>query len=123
MWGDRSYTEEEQQLRKQRWHAQAGDLLGDNHNLPGAVLCALGIVAVACALTAAGYGYEGWAVVSAIIAVAMWLAGLAVLTLEHRRHGRMEIEHNRLGHQPGSRYSRRYNAIQTRYQRNWRSYR
>ncbi|MEV6280052.1 hypothetical protein [Nocardia sp. NPDC051832] len=123
MWGDRSYTEEEHQLTGQRWHAQAGDLLGDNHNVPGVVLCALGIVSVACALTAAGYGYEGWAMMCGILAVALWLAGLAILTLEHRRHGRMEIEHERLGHPADSLYSRRYNATRVRYQQNWRSYR
>ncbi|MEV0248313.1 hypothetical protein AB0H76_17080 [Nocardia sp. NPDC050712] len=123
MWGDRSYEEEEDQLKGQRWQAQAGEFLGDSHNVPGVILCALGIVAVACALTAAGYGYEGWAIMSAIIAVALWLAGLAVLTMEHRRHGRMEVEHDRLGHPPVARQSGRYNATQARYRQNWQSYR
>ncbi|MFC9894899.1 hypothetical protein ACFVMC_14530 [Nocardia sp. NPDC127579] len=81
---------------KSLWHARVGDFLGDNHKIPGVILCALGIVAVALTLTAAGYGYEGWAIICGITAAALWLTGIAVVSFEHRGHGRMDIEHGRL---------------------------
>ncbi|MFD3425833.1 hypothetical protein ACFWVM_04845 [Nocardia fluminea] len=30
------------------WHAQAGDLLADDYNVPGIVMCAIGVVGLAC---------------------------------------------------------------------------
>ncbi|WP_280266415.1 hypothetical protein [Nocardia wallacei] len=71
------------ETRTSRKHA--GEGLEDGYNIPGIVLCALGIVATALALTAAGYGFAGWAVVAAVVAVACALTGGVWLLLEHRR--------------------------------------
>lgn len=63
----------------------AGEGLEDGYNVPGIVLCALGIVAMALALTAAGYGFAGWAVVAGVVAAVCGITGVAWLLLEHRR--------------------------------------
>lgn len=89
------------------WHAQAGDLLGDNYNVPGLILCALGIVALACTLTAAGSGSD-WTQTGAIITAALWILGVGALVVEHRREEVIELEHGRLGHAPGHRRPVRY---------------
>nr|WP_187689000.1 hypothetical protein [Nocardia wallacei] len=65
--------------------SHAGEGLEDGYNVPGIVLCALGIVAMALALTAAGYGFAGWAVVAGVVAAVCGVAGVAWLLLEHRR--------------------------------------
>ncbi|MBF6174744.1 hypothetical protein IU476_25045 [Nocardia blacklockiae] len=70
-------------MRTSRNHA--GEGLEDGYNVPGIVLCALGIVAMALALTAAGYGFSGWAVVAGVVAAVCAVAGVAWLLLEHRR--------------------------------------
>ncbi|WP_280238296.1 hypothetical protein [Nocardia abscessus] len=71
------------QSRTTRSHA--GEGIEDGYNIPGLVLCALGIVALALTLTAAGYGFAGWAVVGAIAAAALVGSGIAWILLEHRR--------------------------------------
>ncbi|MGQ4601199.1 hypothetical protein [Nocardia sp. R6R-6] len=95
---------------KQNWHARAGDLLGDDFNLPGIVLCALAVAAMACTLTAAGYGFGGWAGVGAAVTAALWIAGVGALLLEHHREQVIELKYGRHGHAPGGlrpvRYSR-----------------
>jgi membrane protein implicated in regulation of membrane protease activity len=83
------------------WHAQAGDLLGDDYNVPGLILCALGIVALACTLTAAGSGFSGWTQVGAIATAALWIAGIGALVVEHRREEAIELKYGRGGHAPG----------------------
>jgi hypothetical protein len=65
--------------------SHAGEGIEDGYNIPGIVLCALGIVASASTLTAAGYGFAGWAVVGAIAATALVGSGIAWILLEHRR--------------------------------------
>ncbi|TLG09829.1 hypothetical protein FEK35_14465 [Nocardia cyriacigeorgica] len=65
--------------------AHAGEAMEDVRNWPGIVMCALGLVAVALTLTAAGYGYEGWAIVGGIAAAVLLIGGVAVIALEHRR--------------------------------------
>jgi hypothetical protein len=83
------------------WHAQAGDLLGDNYNVPGLILCALAIVATACTLTAAGYGFSGWTQIGAIATAALWITGIGALVVEHRREEVIELKYGRQGHAPG----------------------
>ncbi|MFC9436297.1 hypothetical protein [Nocardia sp. NPDC057030] len=90
------------------WHAQAGDLLGDNYNVPGLILCALGIVALACTLTAAGYGFSDWTQTGAIITAVLWILGLGALVVEHRREEVIERTYGRRGHAPGHRRPVRY---------------
>ncbi|WP_107656493.1 hypothetical protein [Nocardia suismassiliense] len=90
------------------WHAQAGDLLGDNYNVPGLILCALGMVALACTLTAAGYGFSNWTQIGAIATAALWILGVGALLVEHRREEVLERKYGRLGHAPGHRRPVRY---------------
>ncbi|QIS04050.1 hypothetical protein F5X71_18490 [Nocardia brasiliensis] len=92
------------------WHAQAGDLLGDNYNVPGLILCALGIVAMACTLTAAGYGFGEWVQIGAIATAALWILGVGALLVEHRREEVIELKYGRQGHAPGTRRPVRYSA-------------
>ncbi|WP_054812868.1 hypothetical protein [Nocardia arizonensis] len=93
------------------WHAQAGDLLGDDYNVPGIVACGFGIVALACTLTAAGYGFVGWAQVGAVVTALLWLTGIGALVIEHRREQAIEREYGRRGHAPGHRAPLRYGAM------------
>jgi hypothetical protein len=63
----------------------AGESIADTRNWPGVILFALGIVLLALTLTAAGYGFGGWAIIGGI-ACALCLVGGALLVLaEHRR--------------------------------------
>jgi hypothetical protein len=96
------------------WHAHAGDLLGDNYNVPGIILCALGVVGLACTLTAAGYGFNGWTQVGAIATAALWIAGIGALVVEHRREEVIELKYGRLGHAPGHVRPVRYSATERR---------
>lgn len=70
----------------------AGEVLEDSRNWPGLILAALGIVAVALTLTAAGYGFAGWAVIGAIASVALLSVGISQMVLEHRRVERRHEE-------------------------------
>lgn len=97
-------------IRTGPWHAQSGDLLGDDYNVPGLVLCALGIVGMACTLTAAGYGFPGWTQVGAVVTAALWIAGIGALIVEHRREEVIELKHGRSGHAPGRIRPVRYSA-------------
>ncbi|MFC8527827.1 hypothetical protein [Nocardia sp. NPDC057227] len=45
----------------------------------------LGIVALGGSLTAAAYGFNGWAIIAAILCAIGILGGSAWLLLEHRR--------------------------------------
>ncbi|WP_051495013.1 hypothetical protein [Nocardia nova] len=70
-------------LRASRRHA--GEGIEDGYNIPGIVLCALGMVALALALTAAGYGFGGWAIVAGVVCAACLIGGIAWIALESRR--------------------------------------
>ncbi|WP_067464587.1 hypothetical protein [Nocardia amamiensis] len=83
------------------WHARAGDLLDDNFNLPGIVLCALAVAAMACTLTAAGYGFTGWTAVGAVVTATLWVVGVGALLMEHHREQVIELKYGRHGHAPG----------------------
>lgn len=91
-----------------RWHAQAGDLLADDYNVPGIIACAIGIVGLACALVAAGSGHTGWAIVAGIATAVFLLGGAAALLFEHRREERIELAYGRSGHAPGHLGPQRY---------------
>lgn len=94
------------------WHSHAGDLLGDDYNIPGIILCALGIVAMACTLTAAGYGFAGWTQIGAIATAALWITGIGALLVEHRREEVIELKYGRDGHAPGHVRPVRYSATE-----------
>ncbi|MGW0182948.1 hypothetical protein [Nocardia sp. NPDC003345] len=65
--------------------SHAGESIEDTRNWPGIILAALGIVLVGITLTAAGYGFAGWAVVTGILGGVCLIAGVAIVVLEHRR--------------------------------------
>ncbi|MFQ6395599.1 hypothetical protein ACLMAJ_19315 [Nocardia sp. KC 131] len=66
----------------------AGEGLEDTYNVPGIVLCGLAVVALAITLTAAGYGFAGWAVIAGVVCVVCGIAGVAWLMVERRRMNR-----------------------------------
>lgn len=72
--------------RRQRHHA--GEGIEDGYNVPGMVLCALGVISLGLALTAAGYGFAGWATIGAISSVVLFLCGTTWLYVEWRREHR-----------------------------------
>ncbi|MQY30839.1 hypothetical protein [Nocardia aurantia] len=85
-------------LIRRRGRTHAGEGVEDNANIPGYVLCLLGVVALAATLTAAGYGFAGWAVVGAILCAVCLLGGIAWLLLEQRRVSAHIPPHQRQGH-------------------------
>ncbi|KIA60056.1 hypothetical protein [Nocardia vulneris] len=69
--------------RTSRTHV--GESIADTRNWPGIVLVALGLVGLGLTLTAAGYGFEGWAIIGAIATVLCFAVGVLVVVAEHRR--------------------------------------
>ncbi len=65
--------------------SHAGESIEVARNWPGMILAAIGIVLVALTLTAAGYGFEGWAVIAGICGGVCLVAGIAMVAAEHRR--------------------------------------
>ena len=95
---------------RRAWHAQAGDLLADDYNVPGIIACAIGVVGLACTLVAAGTGHTGWAVLGAIGTAVLLLGGMGALLFEHRREEQIELAYGRSGHAPGHLGPQRYSA-------------
>ncbi|MGS2810939.1 hypothetical protein [Nocardia sp. MW-W600-9] len=94
----------------QHWHAQAGDLLADDYNVPGLIACAIGIVGLACTLVGAGSGHYGWAVVAGVATAIFLVGGAGALLFEHRREEQIELAYGRGGHAPGHVGPQRYSA-------------
>ncbi|KAF0846892.1 hypothetical protein [Nocardia caishijiensis] len=65
--------------------SHVGESIEDAWNWPGLILIGVGVVLLALTLTAAGYGFEGWAVIAAILCVLCLLGGVAIVLAEHRR--------------------------------------
>ncbi|WP_327152347.1 hypothetical protein [Nocardia sp. NBC_01329] len=65
--------------------SHAGESIEDRRNWPGIILAAVGIVMVGLTLTAAGYGFAGWAVIAGIAGVICLIAGGLIVVAEHRR--------------------------------------
>ncbi|MFC9897948.1 hypothetical protein ACFVMC_30015 [Nocardia sp. NPDC127579] len=65
--------------------SHAGETIEDSRNWPGIVLGMLGIVGLALTVTAAGYGFEGWAVIGAIATVLCLGVGAFLILAEHKR--------------------------------------
>ncbi|MEC3957815.1 hypothetical protein VMT65_32605 [Nocardia sp. CDC153] len=57
----------------------------DTRNLPGPILAAAGIVAIALTLTAVGYGSPTWTGLCAIASVLCLRFGIGLMIIEHRR--------------------------------------
>ncbi|MFI6869450.1 hypothetical protein [Nocardia sp. NPDC050406] len=84
--------------RDRRIRHHAGEGIEDGYNVPGIVMCGLAVVALALTLTAAGYGYEGWAIIGAIGCAVLFLSGATWLWAEYRRERRHRPEEIRQGH-------------------------
>ncbi|MEV4235037.1 MULTISPECIES: hypothetical protein [unclassified Nocardia] len=80
---DRLRSDFPDRARNTRNHA--GELIADTHNWPGVILVLLGVVAAALTLTAAGYGFAGWAIVAGIATVVCLICGGGLILAEHRR--------------------------------------
>ncbi|WP_433723129.1 hypothetical protein ACQP0C_23515 [Nocardia sp. CA-129566] len=72
-----------QQWRVSRKHA--GEGIENGYNAVGVMLLGLGIVALALALIAGGYGYAGLAAVAGVVCAVLFLGGGAVIVAEWRR--------------------------------------
>ncbi|WP_446222244.1 hypothetical protein ACTWPB_20775 [Nocardia sp. IBHARD005] len=92
------------------WHAQAGDLLADDYNVPGIIMCAIGVVGLACTLVAAGTEHTGWGVLAGIMTVLFLGGGVGALMFEHHREQQIEQALGRNGHAPGHAVPQRYSA-------------
>lgn len=92
------------------WHAQAGDLLADDYNVPGLIMCAIGVVGLACTLVAAGTEHTGWAVLAGIMTLLFLGGGVGALMFEHHREKKIEQMLGRTGHAPGHAGPQRYSA-------------
>ncbi|QBS45348.1 hypothetical protein [Nocardia sp. CS682] len=73
----------------QRYHSKPGESLADTYNIPGIVLFLAGIVGLACTLTAAGYGFAGWAALGAGATALSFLVSVTLFLLEHERLRRL----------------------------------
>lgn len=71
------------------YHSKPGESLADPYNIPGILLFLVGVVGLASTLTAAGYGFGGWAVLAAIATALCFTAAVAVFVLEHERLRRL----------------------------------
>lgn len=63
----------------------AGESIEDTRNWPGLALVGVGLVLLALTLTAAGYGFAGWAVIAGVLCAVCLLAGVGIVVAEHRR--------------------------------------
>ncbi|MFD4462580.1 hypothetical protein [Nocardia sp. NPDC058480] len=68
--------------RTTRTHA--GESIRDTRNWPGLILAALGLVLLAVTLTAAGYGFAGWAVLAGVACAVCLVMGIGLVVAEHR---------------------------------------
>lgn len=67
------------------FRAHAGEAITDTRNWPGYFLVAMGLCALGLGLTAAGGGFEGWALILIPAAVLLWGAGLGAILLVRKR--------------------------------------
>ncbi|MGV9664603.1 hypothetical protein ACWDUL_23805 [Nocardia niigatensis] len=57
----------------------------ETHNLPGPILAATGIVAIALTLTTAGYGALSWSALFGLAGAVCLRFGIGLMVIEHRR--------------------------------------
>ncbi|MFC9472908.1 hypothetical protein ACWF99_06895 [Nocardia sp. NPDC055002] len=69
--------------RTTRTHA--GESIRDTRNWPGLILAAIGLVLLGLTLTAAGYGFGGWAVIAGVACAVCLVVGIGLVVAEHRR--------------------------------------
>ncbi|MGW0246484.1 hypothetical protein ACWDYH_07565 [Nocardia goodfellowii] len=85
MVGEQDFPDHERTTR-----SHAGETLEDTRNWPGIVLVMLGIVGLALTVTAAGYGFTGWAIIGGIATVLCLGIGAFLVFAEHRRVRKQE---------------------------------
>ncbi|QSE95233.1 hypothetical protein JWS13_44855 [Rhodococcus pseudokoreensis] len=64
---------------------RVGEAIADGRNWPGYILIAAGIAVLGLTLVAAGYGFEGWALIGEIACVLCLVLGTVLVLLERRR--------------------------------------
>ncbi|NNH69917.1 hypothetical protein HLB23_08575 [Nocardia uniformis] len=84
----------------EHWHPHPGDAIEDHGELPALILCGLGIAALGMTITAAAYGFRGWAVLGAIVTVVLFVSGLLLIRFEYFREFKKEQQVGRHGHNP-----------------------
>lgn len=73
----------------QPYHSKPGESLADTYNIPGIVLFIVGVVGLACTLTAAGYGFACWVVLGSTATTLCFLISITLFLLEHERLRRL----------------------------------
>ncbi|WP_305091619.1 hypothetical protein [Prescottella sp. R16] len=86
--------------RANTFREHAGEAIDDEMNWPGYGLIALGIATLGMALAAAGYGFNGWALIAAVVCVSSFAVGIGLVVAEHTHVKHVEHRHLReqLGH-------------------------
>lgn len=87
---DRHDENEHPQDESRTVRSHAGEALTDSRNWPGYVCIGAAFAALALTLTAAAYGFEGWAWIAGPACVLLFAAGLTIVLLERRRVKAME---------------------------------
>ncbi|KAF0846905.1 hypothetical protein [Nocardia caishijiensis] len=77
---DHEFPDESRTMRP-----HAGESIEDTRNWPGLILIGLGLALLGITLTAAGYGFGGWAVIGGLACAVCLLTGTALVVAEHRR--------------------------------------
>lgn len=72
--------------------SHAGEAITDSRNWPGYLLIGTGIAVLGLFLVAAGYGFEGWALIAGVVCVLCLVVGATLVLLEHRRVKRLDDE-------------------------------
>ncbi|MGB3770936.1 MAG: hypothetical protein WBA00_07325 [Rhodococcus sp. (in: high G+C Gram-positive bacteria)] len=65
--------------------AHAGEAITDARNWPGYFLVALGLGTLGLALTAAGGGFAGWAMILFPATIVLWAAGIGLVLFQRKR--------------------------------------
>lgn len=77
-----------------------GEAIDDTKNWPGYGLIMLGIATLGMTLVAAGYGFEGWALIAGVVCAACFVVGAGIVVAEHAHVKHVEHRHlsDPLGH-------------------------
>ena len=67
-----------------------GEAIEDTRNWPGYGLIGVAIVTLGMALVAAGYGFQGWALIAGTICAVCLVLGTSLVVVEHRRVKRLD---------------------------------
>ncbi|MGS2811406.1 hypothetical protein [Nocardia sp. MW-W600-9] len=73
----------------QPYHGNPGESLADPYNIPGILLFLAGVVGLGSTLTAAGYGFAGWALLGVAATSLCFIASVSVFVVEFARVRRL----------------------------------